>query len=253
MKDLEVEYRKIETKLKALLDGTCVYNQAEFNNLKGMTHRYFEDELSEVVQQDFKTFDDAKMLWFVRTPYWHQLASCIKKVRTDKSQGFTEERKQSVLKVLYKWEPIAQQLESAVPLIVKGRKTGERKTPPRTLENTGTCPICGKNFKLDGSGKIISHGYVVQWHQHNGSCFGVGKLPWELSPQGAIDYVKQCCLPQKHGIEDSLKILAWSPKSLDRITSELRSVIREITCFENRIAKWEKKELPVATNLEAKP
>lgn len=245
MKDLGLKHQTIETKLKALLDGSCVYNQSDFNGLKETSHRYFEDELSEVIQQDFKTFDDTKMLWFVRTPYWHQLASCIKKLKTDKSQGFTEERKQSILKVLHRWEPIAQQLEIAVPLIVKGRKIGERKTPPRTLENTGTCPICGKSFKLDDSGKIVSHGYVVQWHQHNGSCFGAGKPPWELSPQGAINYVNEYCLWQKLRIEDLLQILVWSPKTVDRFTLELRSAIREITYFQDRIAGWEKKELPV--------
>lgn len=252
MKASDAKYQIIETKLKTLLDGTYVCNQSEFKALKETSHRHFDDELSEVVQQDVKIFTDTKMLWFVSTPYWHQLGSCIRKIKKDKSQGFTEERKQNVLKVLYRWEPIAQQLEDAVPLIVKGRKIGERKTPPRTLENTGTCSICAKNFKLDDGGKIVSHGYVVQFHQYNGSCFGVSKLPWEVSPQGAIDYVNEYCLYQKLYIEDLLKILVWSPKTLNRFTTELCQIVREIAYLENRIAKWEKKELPVGTNVETK-
>jgi hypothetical protein len=236
----ETEYQKIQAKLTAILDSTCIYNQAEFKSLKETARRRFDDELSE-------TLRDTE--WWISTPYWHQLASCIKKV---KSQDITEEKKESILKVLHKWEPIAQQLEAAVPLIVKGRKIGERKTPLRTLENTGTCPICGKNFKLDG-GKIVSHGYVVQWHQHNGSCPGVGKTPWELSPQGAIDYLDKYCLPQKLHVEGLLQVLVWSPQTLAHFNSELRQTIRDVAYFENRIAKWEKKELPGGIILNTDP
>lgn len=244
MKDLEAEYQATKAELESLLAGERIYNQSSFKGLKERAHRHFSDELSEVLDHDTKKSGDTKMLWFVTTPYWHQLSSCIKKIKSDKSQGFTDDRKEYVLIVLYKWEAIAKQLEKAVALIVKGRKPGERKTLPRTLENTGTCPICGKNHKLDGAGKLVNHGYTVQYHQHNGWCFGVGKLPWEVSPQGAIDYTGECLIPHKSYVESSLKILVWSPKTLSRIAAELNMVVMQISYFEYRIAKWEKKELP---------
>lgn len=76
------------------------------------------------------------------------------------------------------------------PFIVKGRKPSENptKTPPRTLEGTGTCPVCGRNIKITPENRMVHHGYVVRAGGFEGDCFGVGHLAWEISNQGALEF-----------------------------------------------------------------
>jgi len=60
----------------------------------------------------------------------------------------------------------------------------------RTRENTGSCPACFRNVKL-ASGRIVLHGYTRPgWGSIQGSCFGVGFPPYELSPEGTKALVK---------------------------------------------------------------
>lgn len=66
----------------------------------------------------------------------------------------------------------------------------------RDLTNTGTCPVCGDNFKRDSSGGMVHHGFIRPGDGYiHGDCFAVGYQPWELSPKGAIDYVAQALVP----------------------------------------------------------
>lgn len=39
---------------------------------------------------------------------------------------------------------------------------------------------------------MAKHGYrrPYGWHANVGSCFGAGKLPWEVSPAGAVEYAE---------------------------------------------------------------
>lgn len=60
-----------------------------------------------------------------------------------------------------------------------------------TLDHTGHCPVCGRIQKLYGITKgrpvMYDHGYQFAegfWKQ--GSCFGVGYPPFEISPAGAL-------------------------------------------------------------------
>jgi len=86
--------------------------------------------------------------------------------------------------------PLAELLRDVKPFIVKGRKPSAdpTKTPSRTLDHTGTCPVCMKNIKLN-EGKMVLHGYEVKWHQFVGNCFGVGHVPFEISPEGTQAYL----------------------------------------------------------------
>ena len=65
----------------------------------------------------------------------------------------------------------------------------------RDLTNTGTCPVCGGNYKLDGAG-IGHHGFRRPGDgMLHGSCFGVAYLPWEQSAEGALAYLDQVLKP----------------------------------------------------------
>lgn len=91
--------------------------------------------------------------------------------------------------LMNRWVVVIQAQAELKSLIKKGRQPNpDRKTPERTLDNTGTCPICSKNVKLDG-GRLVRHGYEVLHHQFHGDCFGVGYEPIEVSNQGIVDFI----------------------------------------------------------------
>ncbi len=61
----------------------------------------------------------------------------------------------------------------------------------RTIQNTGTCGACESNVKRDGRGRMVHHGYERPGYGYIvGDCIGVGLLPFELSPEGAIEVEK---------------------------------------------------------------
>jgi len=111
----------------------------------------------------------------------------------------------------------AQEILSSIAIVPKKPAT----LTDRTLDDTGTCPACMTNVKM-ARGRIMRHGWSVQGHRgrgqygyswHSGPCFGVGYEPWEVSPKGAEDYVKNLD-----------KILA----NLNQLIQDLRSGTREI-------------------------
>ncbi len=92
--------------------------------------------------------------------------------------------------ILYEtFDPLAAKLNQLKQYIVKGRKPSDapRLTDPRTIDNTGTCPVCGRNIKLEG-GAMVAHGYQMSGYNHSGfrsgNCFGVGYPPIEVSDKG---------------------------------------------------------------------
>lgn len=147
----------------------------------------------------------------------------------------------------------------------------------RDLTNTGTCPVCGGNFKRDGTG-IGHHGFKRPGDGAlYGSCFAVGYLPWELSPVGAEAYVKDALIPYLEGVVAQLARLNageitkffrevgyGQKRKVVEVTREsdeyqfgqmLKSAIYQaerdikwteatITEFKTRIANWKPDELP---------
>ena len=90
---------------------------------------------------------------------------------------------------------------------------------PRTLENTGTCPACFGNTKM-AKGRMMRHGWAVAGRRqrgvsglswHTGPCFGVGYEPFEVSPEGTKDYLKESLLPDLKRAEDILDRLKARP------------------------------------------
>lgn len=86
---------------------------------------------------------------------------------------------------------------------VEAAKAKERERSGE-LENTGTCPVCGRTQKLRVPARgdrtlplMVDHGYQLSdaggWGfraggERVGSCWGVGFPPWELSPRGLMDF-----------------------------------------------------------------
>ncbi len=165
-------------------------------------------------------------------------------------------------------------LESVRPLIelanevkatlTKARKprTTERETPERTIENTGTCAVCGMNVKRDKRGNIVDHGYRVSWHERQGGCYGVGYPPIELSPKGAENYLAMI----RPMLERAEKVVAEFAAKYDEDTlsygifrlpederkrytnadSTVRHAGRDVKRFEKIIAEWKATDLPDA-------
>lgn len=87
-------------------------------------------------------------------------------------------------------------------------------TPPRTLENTGTCPVCQRNVKLDDRGRIVIHGYMVRYHEFVGGCFGIGHEPTEISDSGIKAY--QTFL-QKMQTQREEAVAAWEAGEITKV------------------------------------
>lgn len=128
-----------------------------------------------------------------------------------------EPRWDVVRNYLKKVETLVTLLEEVKPLVVKGRKPAENpKENERTLENTGTCGVCGRNIKL-WNGIVYDHGYELPWIGHGDGtrttgCFGVGYKPIETSPEVLVAY-------KAH--------LEWRLKSLPGMIAEADEWLRE--------------------------
>jgi hypothetical protein len=147
----------------------------------------------------------------------------------------------------------------------------------RDLTNTGTCAVCGGNFKRDGTG-IGNHGFQRPGDgMLHGRCCGVGYLPWELSPIGAEAYIKDALEPSKARAEERLEQLTtgqitqfvdlqpgWQDRKPTNISRELEPerfarkleieightkryiamLTNDIRVFTARVANWKPDELP---------
>ena len=218
-------------------------------------------------------------LYYGQGPQIHNLKSVLKKI-AKVEKAFPECDLIAPARAICETvEPIITDMNKLKGMIVKGRKpsTDPRKTPERTIENTGTCAVCEQNVKLKG-GKIVSHGYTVQWNQHQGNCEGVRYDPIEVSTEGAVARLvtlNTTLVSFKKTIENyetnppkSFEEKVWTGfRSPDRIETHeqgtdkynriLANKIREterfagwvqndITRFEKKIANWEAKPLPGA-------
>lgn len=67
----------------------------------------------------------------------------------------------------------------------------------------GTCPVCERYHRLHKM-LMVHHGYRRPGHgEIEGDCSGVGWPPWELSPDGTVNYLEQS-RKQLHHLEDFL-------------------------------------------------
>ena len=160
--------------------------------------------------------------------------------------------------------PIIADANKIKATITKARKPreGARQTEERTIENTGTCSVCGMNVKRSKGGDMVDHGYRVSWHERSGGCYGVSYKPIEISPEGAVSYLavirdmlesaeatvakfeaKYTESERKYGTQ------LW-PKDEQtafwNAGSTVRHAGRDVTRFEKIIAEWVPTDLPDA-------
>lgn len=71
---------------------------------------------------------------------------------------------------------------------------------PRTIDNSGTCPVCFGNFKLRADERtMVNHGYTQEYGhgQHRGDdCYGVKLKNFEVSSAGTKVYLRDVVGPQ---------------------------------------------------------
>ncbi len=161
-------------------------------------------------------------------------------------------------------QPIIDDANKIKATLTKARKPreGARKTEERTIENTGTCSVCGRNVKLNNLGNIVDHGFRLAWNERSGGCYGVSYKPIEISPEGAVSYLAVI----RDMLERAEKVVAEFATRYDadvlkyqifqipkderkRYTnaeSTVRHAGRDVTRIEKIIAEWKATPLPDA-------
>lgn len=242
--------------LDAALAAKIVYNVDYKDYLKYYLNQHFENATSKIAEDftySMKWQNLPEAIQHLDLGYssdLHLIAGRVEKVRkiAEKSGNLDHPYVQRIFSDMAPFVEIAAKLNELKQYIVKGKKPSDkpRKTPPRTLDNTGTCAVCGQNVKLDGQGNIVMHGYRVVWNQFSGSCPGVGYKPFEVSPEGAVAYRDA----MKARIADLEKSISELPTSnmlykTDKVTQKLIEVLAGTNEFDHLVAvrtdkmKWE--------------
>jgi hypothetical protein len=149
------------------------------------------------------------------------------------------------------------------PTLIKGRVPSEipRKTPERTLENTGTCSWCGQNVKREGSGLHL-HGYTVNHGTFNGNCQGMHYPPIEISSDGLVALIEaiRSEITRTESAQTEIPItLMFGRIAIDstnprwesllsahnyRLESDLRHFTQMLKSTQNRLQNWAPTSLP---------
>ena len=234
------------TKEQALdiLNSRPLYN-VDFRDAKDALTRLFRKEHEAQVREPFmwngryeSLPEEVHALDWDHDWSLHRVPGLQKKVRACEAD---DPCLTAMVLFLNDWEDAAATLAAAKKDVIKGRKpsTTPRKTKERTLENTGTCPCCGKNVKMLG-GRMVDHGFTLYHGFRNGNCFGVNRDPWELSPQGKIDFIAALRAHRDH--------VAAQPVKDDRERRGRDQMVRwinqDIDYHQNLVSKWEAQPLP---------
>lgn len=173
--------------IEALLDSDIIYN-SDYVETKTALNRTLEQAKAAasavylaIPYEDRRT--DELSAQYYGTIYPHTLPGWLKKL--PKTASPTHAAALEAYRALGAYSAICAKFVAAKTRVVKARKpsTVARKTPARTLDNTGTCACCDQNVKLAGGG-IVPHGYTIRWGFQSGGCFGVGYRPIEVSDEG---------------------------------------------------------------------
>jgi len=146
--------------------------------------------------------------------------------------------------VLTTYKPAADLLAAAKGRVIKARKpsANPRKTPERTIENTGTCACCGQNVKLFGN-SLFTHGYTIRWGFQSGACFGTGYPPIEVSPKG----IEATIAIAERRLGEFLQSLEYSCLT-QRGRRECQQAVVEVRAalvrYKKRLASWAPRALP---------
>ncbi len=212
------------TKAEAIeiLKSRPIFN-VDFLEAKDALNRFFEEAVNDEIKEIYFYGRLYNYPENVQDLFWkdwslHRVPSLQKAVSKVTYNGDTVI--DAIKRVLNEWEEASALVKSAKGDVIKGRKPvadSDRKTKIRTIENTGTCPCCGKNVKING-GKMVDHGFTLYYGWRNGNCFGVGRKPWEVSLQGRIDYITALIVHRakvaEGDDEDRLQKIEWITKDI---------------------------------------
>ena len=189
--------------LRKAVESGVVWN-AEFEDLKSRLGGAVWRDTEAFIWPAMRNGVDEAFKYPVSPSSVHDVRSFSKKIEPGRAKGIAVPA--SVDEFLAFWVPVVALFDQAKPLIKKGRRPSDdpTKAPPRTLEHTGTCPVCGRNIKIDDAGRMVAHGYQIAHSFRHGNCFGVGFEPWEVSPTGAVKFVAQV-RANIEGVTDSLQ------------------------------------------------
>ena len=256
--------------IEASLEAGVIYN-VEFQTVKSDVNRTLERMWSERVDQVYLGVDyDSRDSVFGAASDLYGMDCCpsihtfnnrvakVAKIAKKSDHPLVAE----AAALLEEVRPVVEKMVALKEMIVKGRRpsSNPRKTPERTLENTGTCAICGKNVKLK-DGKIVAHGYTIRYGWQEGNCFGVGFDPIETSPEGAEAYLaaliarKDVVIAQNtdEGVAAIIDRIDEAKRHLHRnsersirarLESEIRMLTADIETFGRIVNEWAAKPLP---------
>ena len=256
----------LETIPQAIADG-IIYN-VDYTDLKEAVNGALEAAWGSAVKemylsnrrgdQDHYGWVVTDNLYYGQGPQIHNLKSVLKKIaKVEKALPDCDliAPARAICDIV---APVIEDMNTLKGMIVKGRKpsTDPRKTPERTIENTGTCAVCEMNVKLDKGQHIVAHGYTIRWGFQSGNCHGVGFKPIEISSEGAISWKKHL----ERALEISLELVETLPVLIEAETdlkkkrdlrqglanneATVRYAPRDIATLETRITNWEPKALP---------
>jgi len=145
------------------------------------------------------------------------------------------------------------------------------KKAERTRENTGTCGVCGGEYKLI-AGHLVHHGFQRPGHGYIvGDCFGVGYQAWEKSKQSVVDYVKALGkmatdmeaklkkfqdgeIKSINGEDRQGKKIVYTPShenwdkqvkgAMSALSRDIEYIHRDVEMYKGRLEKWEDQDLP---------
>lgn len=248
------------------MENEKIYNP-DFQSLKSGLNREF-DKLRDHYIEPFRGLGnapDSGVIW--DTGYsLHEANASLKRLQK-RCGEIAPERQQAFGELLDLYEEargVWHMIQTIKPFIVKGRKPSDkpRKTPPRTLDNTGTCAVCGQNVKMSGK-VLVAHGYTIRRGWQEGNCFGVRHQPIEISPEGAEAYLKflervlhntnntigQLGMEIEMAEEDAkteeqLKDLKKIKIAKHNAESQKRMVEYDIQLFTKKVATWKPGKLP---------
>ncbi len=185
-------FADLNAALDACIAAGAIYN-VDFQDWKSYAAtRTLEDELAAVTDRLYLSTPHTEQIESDNEIYWAKVGISIMTFPSKKLVKSLETKTayaNGIQEVVDRWTPVAEKFRTLKSMIVMGRKPAEtpRKTPERTLENTGTCSCCGMNVKLK-DGKIVQHGFTIRYGWQQGICFGRGYDPIEVSPEGAVAY-----------------------------------------------------------------
>lgn len=233
-------------RIEALLAAGTIYN-ADYVEMKTALNRILEKAKAEasavylaIPYEDRRT--DELSAQYYGTVYPHTLPGWLKKL--PKTASPTHAAALEAYRALGAYSAMCAKFVEAKARVVKARKpsTVARKTPARTLDNTGTCACCGQNVKLAG-GRIVQHGYTIRWGFQSGSCHGVGYLPLEVSDEG-LRAALQAYERQLGIARLSLEYGALTRRERAEQLGRVSGATNAISYFTEAVRGWAPKALP---------